>query len=528
MNSLGLLLKVNLLHLFNLNALLHVKNTKNKLKLLGFAFTLFIAAAVICVYAYMYFYAMAPILFQTGTLDLLLGAMMAIASLIITFTSIYKVVGMIINCKDYDLLSALPISNKTIMISKWTMLYATNLIVTLLVMIPALVVYIQFISVPFTFYILYFLFAFLIPLIPLVIGCIIGIVIQYVSSFFRSKNLISIFLTFILVLAIMYFSFSVQTEEQLIDIGTMITNTLNHIYPLTGMFIQALAHNNWAMTALFIAINVVVFTIFIWFVSAQYQTLNSLVKKHNTVSHYQLEKTKSSSVFMTLFKKEVKRYFSSTIYVTNTAMGIVLQTVGVVFLAIKGVDGLEQMLSIPGINEMLSGILPLFICATIGLGSTTAASISIEGDQLWIIKSLPIDAMTIFKAKMGVNMIVTIPLCLVNVGVLGLFFRLPIFQILFTAVLAIICILFFSMFGLIINLNFPVFDWVNEVQIVKQSVSSFISIFAGLATIIIPGYLFIRTGNMMVLYGFLGVMIVLVLASYFYLKTAGTKIFNQL
>ena len=84
------------------------------------------------------------------------------------------------------------------------------------------------------------------------------------------------------------------------------------------------------------------------------------------------------------------------------------------------------------------------------------------------------------------------------------------------------------MFGLIINLNFPVFDWVNEVQIVKQSVSSFISIFAGLATIIIPGYLFIRTGNMMVLYGFLGVMIVLVLASYFYLKTAGTKIFNQL
>ena len=91
MNNLGLLLKVNLLHLFNLNALLHEKNTKNKFKLFGFGFTLFIAAAVISVYAYMYFYAMAPILFQTGTLDLLLGAMMAIASLIITFTSIYKV-----------------------------------------------------------------------------------------------------------------------------------------------------------------------------------------------------------------------------------------------------------------------------------------------------------------------------------------------------------------------------------------------------------------------------------------------------
>ena len=29
MNNLGLLLKINLLHLFNLNALLHEKNTKN-------------------------------------------------------------------------------------------------------------------------------------------------------------------------------------------------------------------------------------------------------------------------------------------------------------------------------------------------------------------------------------------------------------------------------------------------------------------------------------------------------------------
>ena len=48
MNNLGLLLKINLLHLFNLNALLHEKNTKNKLKLFGFGFTLFIAAALWC------------------------------------------------------------------------------------------------------------------------------------------------------------------------------------------------------------------------------------------------------------------------------------------------------------------------------------------------------------------------------------------------------------------------------------------------------------------------------------------------
>lgn len=528
MNNLSLLLKINVLHLFNLNALLHEKNKKNKLKLFGFGFLLLLAGSIIPIYAYLYFYSMAPILYQMGTLDLLLGAMMAIASFIIMFTSIYKVVGMIINCKDYNLLSALPISNKTIMISKWTMLYVTNLIITLLVMIPAVIVYSLYIPVGFAFYLLYFLFAFLIPLIPLVIGCIIGILIQYISSLFKGKNIVSILLTFLLVLGVLYFSISIQTEEQLVDIGTMLTNMLNHIYPLTGMFIQAVAHYNWAMSALFIFINIAIFSLFIWFVSKQYQTLNSLVKKHNTVTHYQLEKTKSSTVFMTLLKKELKRYFSSTIYVTNTAMGIVLQTVGVIFLAFKGVSGLEQMLSLPGISELLNGVLPLFICATISIGSTTAASISIEGKQLWIIKSLPVDIMTIFKAKIGVNLVLTIPLSLINIVILSFFFHLPIGQMIFMTVLTLVYIFFISLMGLIINLNFPVFDWMNEVQIVKQSVSSFISVFGGMATFLIPGYLFIRTGSMSILYGFLGIIILLTLLAYYYLKTVGTRIFNEL
>lgn len=528
MNNLTLLLKVNLLRFFNLNVFLHEKDMKKKLKFIGMGFILLFVAILVSVYAYVYFYAMAPILHQIGAVDLLLGAMMSITSIMIAFTSIYKVVGMIVNCKDDDLLNALPISNSTIMLSRWLILYITNLVLTLLVMIPACIVYVQYASVSLNFYLLYFLFTLLIPLIPLVIGCLLGIIIQYISSFFRSKNLISTILTFILVIFILYFSFSIQTEEQLIDIGTIITNMLNQIYPLTKIYIEALVHNNAIMVIAFITLNLVVFSGFVYFVSKKYQTLNNLVSKNNTISKYQLEKTKSSSVFMTLLKKEAKRYFSSSIYVTNTAMGIVLQTIGVIFIAIKGINGLEEILQIPMVNDMVNGIIPLFICVTIGLGSTTASSISIEGTQLWIIKSLPISPMVLFKAKITLNMIITIPLCLINIGILSFIFHFSIPYVIFTTVLAIICSIFFSMFGLIVNLNFPVFDWVSEVQIVKQSISSFISVFAGIFAIIIPGYLFIKTGSMIILYGFLAVMSIFTFISYVYLKTIGTKIFTQL
>ena len=55
-----------------------------------------------------------------------------------------------------------------------------------------------------------------------------------------------------------------------------------------------------------------------------------------------------SSPFMALYRKELKRYFSSTIYVMNTGFGVVLLLIATVFIAIFGVENLDALLEHQG------------------------------------------------------------------------------------------------------------------------------------------------------------------------------------
>lgn len=529
MNNLCLLFKVNLLHLFNLNTLLHEKNTKNKLKLLGFALIMLLAGIIIVIYSYLYLSSMAPILASVDAIDSLFGAMVSASSFMILFTTLYKAVGTIINAKDYELLSALPIPNKIIMISKWGMLYLMNYVINLLVMIPTIYVYTQYAIVEPIFYILAILFSFFLPLIPLVVGSIVGIIIHYLSNQFKKSNYMSILLSFVFILVLIYYSFTLTTPDQLISFGAVLTNILNHIYPLTSVYVNAVCHTDIFSILLFIGLSIVIFSAFVWYVATHYQYLNGLASQTKTNKNYRLKQSHSSSIYVALVKKELGRYLASSIYVMNTAIGIVIQTAGVIYLAFAGIDSVSQYLQMGPIQDMLSGFIPLFLCFTAGLSTTTNSSISIEGKNLWILKTLPVSTMTIFLAKMSVAFLITIPLSIINIILLSIILDLNITTIILSLLITLFYIIFTTLSGLIINLHFPVLDWINEVQIVKQSMSSFLSIFLSLGTLGLAAFLYTHFNmSIWVIYGFLLIIIVLVIIEYLYLKINGQKLFNQL
>ena len=49
----------------------------------------------------------------------------------------------------------------------------------------------------------------------------------------------------------------------------------------------------------------------------------------------------------------------------------------------------------------------------IAIGCTTAASVSLEGKNLWIVRSLPVDTRLVLKAKLNVAMTLYIPTVLI-------------------------------------------------------------------------------------------------------------------
>lgn len=528
MNNFKLLLKINILQIFDINKTLHGHDRKERRKLLFFLGLMIFVGAILIGYSYMYFSFIAPTLYQMGMLDMLIGLMMAVASFLIMFTSLYKVVGLIIGCKDYEMLAALPLKNSTIMISKWMTLYIGNFLIILLILVPGIYIYQSYVSVDIGFYVIFLLCTLVLPLLPIVVGCMIGVIIKMASSRFKYSNFITIILVFGAMGAYMYFITSIQSDGQLTEIAAMITTMLNQMYPLTGTFINAVCNQDITALLIFLCINILTFGIFTWLIAKCYMRLNNLLTASHSNSNYHLKETKRTKVLPTLIKKEVKRYFASTIYVVNTAMGEALQLLAVGYILIQGLESFEQLFESGDISSIIAVLIPLFICLTAGLGCTTHVSISIEGKQFWISKSLPITPMQIFLSKMAVYWIFAIPISIFSTIALSLIFKLTILQIITNIAIVVIFILCLSMFGLVINLHFPQFDWQSETKLVKQSMASFLQVAIAMASAIVPIAMIILTGNTSIIYIYLLIITIASIGCYQYLKTMGTKLFNNL
>lgn len=526
MSNLWKLLKVNILHTFNINAVWHQNDPKERLKLGGFLLLMVFVCCVMCGYSYFYFSMLAPGFVAMDMMDNMIGTMMAMCSFLILFTSLYKVVGLVIGCKDYDMLSALPIKNSIVMISKWATLYIGNLLFLLIVLIPGIIVYQSYVAVDIVFYVILFISVLLLPLLPLTIGCLVGIVIRFLSSRFKYSNILTVILSCGALMVYMYTVFQVQSETELLSLGTMMANMLNNMYPLTTIFIGALCNKNFIDLIIFFLLNVVSFSIFIAIIAKNYGRINSALLERKTKGNYVLQKTKSSGVFITLLKKELKRYFASSIYVMNTAVGILLQTMAIVYFSLQGN---ELLGAIPiDVSGLIGSLLPVFICVLIGMSSTTACSISMEGKQLWVMKTLPVKAMDIFFAKICVNIIIALPLSMINILIVAFVFNLAIIDVLLGIVIISVFTLCVSMSGIICNLLFPNLTWQSEARAVKQSASVLLQMVFGVVLALLPGIGIIMLEIPYTLYGFLVILIILSGLEYMYLQNQGSKIFYRL
>jgi len=104
----------------------------------------------------------------------------------------------------------------------------------------------------------------------------------------------------------------------------------------------------------------------------------------------------------------------------------------------------------------------------------TAVSISMEGKQWWIVKTLPIRAKDLLDSKLLMNLSVIAPFYLLSVILVSIGQKVSLMEFIWILLVPLVAMLFSCVFGQTINLKMPVFDWENEVSIVKQSASAFV------------------------------------------------------
>ena len=412
----------------------------------------------------------------------LLTVFIILTSVLIIIEGIYKSGNLLFNCKDDDLLLSLPIKKSTVLFIRVFKFYIFELLYNSIFLLPAMIVYARYTNPDILFYIVSLIGLILFPIIPILISCLIGTVITFVASKFKGKNIVQTLITVIFLLGVLYFSYN--SENLFNDIAKNAANIndfITKLYYPAGAYIELITKFDIIKLLEFIFINLGLFAIAIALIGRVYFNINSNVKGIKRKKNNTKYTIKTSTPTRALIKKEFNRFINSPVFVTNAGFGLVLFIIASILIAVK-FDSFIEMFTQNGIPislEYIKGCMPVallgLICCTSFMTSITSSMISLEGKSFNILKSLPIKPYKIIQSK-----------------VMTVRFGFDLLSIVFVLVASIILPLIAETMGIIINLKYPRMDAENDTEVVKQSMSSAISVFVGMAIIGITVFLLFK------------------------------------
>lgn len=546
MSNLKILLKNSIMNNWGINKFLKEESKSERIKNISIFLAILLGIFSVGMLIVMYSLAIADQLGQYGYLNLILISAMILSTMFSFFTSVYKAQGVLFSSRDFETLMSLPIKPSIILASKMIELLLLNYLFVALVTIPPSIVYFMKADTSIVFFIYLLIGIVFIPLLPIVMAAIIAFVISYISSRMKHKALILNIGTLIAVVIVVIGSFKIdKIINMVIANSASIIEGIKTIYPPSYYFTDALVNLSLLSMVKLILWSIIPFILFLMVFGRSFKSINLRLGETFKKSNYKLTTLKTNTLRGALIKKEFKRYFSSSIYVTNTIIGVVLVTVAAVACLIMGGDFmLDQMAQssdadIQAIAPLLKQVMqftPLIILSFgVGLTCTTGSAISIEGKNLWILKSSPLEVKDIFISKIAVNIILLVPAIIFDTIMLAIAFDLTLINFMWTILIPTLLAILVSVGGLLINLYFPKLDWTSEVQVVKQSLSSMISILMGGVLVAVTIFVTIGINKVFAITNvnlYLGViallLFLLILLVYALLKTKGEKLFNRL
>ena len=537
MKKLLSLLKVSLS--YNMN-LFKIKNkSQNKILKKMFPVFIFIILFVnIMGYAYMLIEPLINI-----HMEFVLLTLFAMVTVFFTLTEgIYKSGSLLFNCKDDDMLLSLPIKKSTVLFVRVFKFYVFEVLYNAMILIPAMLIYARYVSVGPMYWFVSIVGLLIIPIVPIIISCIIGGISSAISSKFKLKNLVQIIITTIFLLVIFYFSFNMQNVmANIAENAGSINEVITKVYYPIGIYIKLVTDFSAIDLVLYIISHVALFTIMLLVLGKVYYKIISntrVVKTKENKSNNKKVEIKKKSITNALIYKEIKRFMGSPVFVINAGFGLVLYMVACVLISIKFdsiVPGLVSTLSMD--MNQIHGYIPVIIfgliCITSFMTSITSSMISLEGKSFSILKSLPVKPSKIINAKVLTAALIMIPIILIGDTILFIRFKIELLQMIILIITSFILPLISESIGIIVNLKYPKMDAENDTEIVKQSMSSMISVFAGfiLAGLTLFGlYKCIEFGlaNNIVLIVGLILYTIIYLLLYTYIERKGNKLFDSI
>lgn len=458
-------------------------------------------AMIAIIFGGIFIFAFATISYSTIVISLESGvpelALYSFSTTLLMFTFMLIVTESSSNNKttDEEILLSLPFKKSEIVASKIIYFCLFDFIILIGLIFPSYIIYYVMVeSTSIFFLIRAFLVILLSTLFSTAISGIISTLLNKMTKRFRYSNIIRSLISMVLIVtfAIAYLGFTFISQN------ANYAGKLYDFYPIK-MLTLAICDSNVASLIILTIICLVSFIVSIIIKSYFYgRNATSYRSKNQTLNYNE------SSIEKSLYKREMGKFFSIPIYVTNTAFGPVFVIIIAILISFVGKDfflniieiiiatGYENLQAPTEIMVTIGsyftfGIIML-LSLTLSLAPTTSCCISLENKELWILKAHPISYKDVFKSKLMVNItITTIPLTIAS---LLLSISLGIKYLPFIFIIPFLIIIMTSIIGLYVNLLYPKFGWESEQEVIKQGMSVLVTMLINMICVIIPALLY--------------------------------------
>lgn len=423
-----------------------------------------------------------------GMRELIPAYLVVISSLIIFFFGLFKAGPTIFSQKCYDIVCSLPVSQTAIVVSRFLQMYVCDLAMTALVVVPGSIVYAIFAKPAFGFYITTLIGIILVPVIPLALSTLVGTAIAAASSRMKNKTAAVTILTVVFIVAVLGLSFSSSTiaeeitPEMLMQLADTVSELIGKIYPPAMWLGNAIVAGNFMGLVWFVLLSAAAFTVILVAVCRSFHAVCRRLFATSARHDYKMQILRERSVRKALYIRELKRYFASSIYVTNTIIGPIMGTILAVAILVFRNDIFS--LSLP-IDIDIPSLLPIFVAAAMTMMPPSSVSISMEGKHFWLVKSLPLSTKDILDSKILVTLSLIAPFYLVSEVILAIALKPSFADFIFMVLLPAAIICFIVVWSITGNLIFHSFDWDKEETVVKQSAAAAVGGFAGILVAIV-------------------------------------------
>ena len=350
----------------------------------------------------------------TAGMDWLYFALMGLIAVMLgAFGSVFNTYAGLYLPKDNDLLLSMPIPISALVGARLFVVYLMGLLYSAVVILPAIIVYWVIAGVSLSVVFGGLLMTLLISVFVLTISCVLGWIVAKISRKLKHKSLITVLISLVVIGVYYFVYFKAQSviQDLLANAAVYGAQIKGAAYPvyLFGSVgvgdIKASVIVSAAVVVLFLLVWVLLSRSFLQIATST----GKLVRREYGEMH-----SKQRGIDAALLCREFSRFTASPGYMLNCGLGTFLMPLCAIAALWKGG---ELFAVLDAMFAETAGSVPLLLCVVFcGLASMnfmTAPSVSLEGKNLWILQSLPVEPWRIFRAKIRMQLLLTgLPLLL--------------------------------------------------------------------------------------------------------------------